>query len=502
MKIHIVQKGDTLWNLAKKYGVSFDELKKMNSQLSNPDMIMPGMKIKIPGTGSGKQGNIQIGSKKEMPIQGMQQQVKEKPIAQPQVQPQAQTVKEKPIQMPAPVQPKIQPVKEMPIYQQIQPAPAVQQPVIPEVDIHNYYMVNMANMNVKSPASVPEAVQPAQVVQQPQYIQPAPVTQEQPQYLFCEEPCMPMTPMMPGAGFCPPFYPVQAYCPPIAYPYMAVQPMHEGGMHMHESSDSSSHHHTGHYQHSPYMQAPVQQMYPGYGAPFMPGYVQGGQFVSPHGMGHHFESSSHMGMESSSTSMFVGTQKSQYGYGQMQQMQQTMNDQDDCGCDDETPAMQEQYGQMPSYTMNQQGYMMHSQSQAMQQVPQAYASPYGQQYVQQPMAYYPYQPMGQQAMSGGQQMMMQPSMADGQQMMMQQPMAGQQSMDQGTAYQHMYGQYQQMPQSSQGTSGQQSYSNADMRSSAPLQDGYGQADRAPSEHPEQSSAGAFDIPDSAEEGNE
>ena len=99
MKIHIVQKGDTLWNLAKKYGVSFDELKKMNSQLSNPDMIMPGMKIKIPGTGSGKQGNIQIGSKKEMPIQGMQQQVKEKPIAQPQVQPQAQTVKEKPMQM-------------------------------------------------------------------------------------------------------------------------------------------------------------------------------------------------------------------------------------------------------------------------------------------------------------------------------------------------------------------------------------------------------------------
>lgn len=102
-------------------------------------------------------------------------------------------------------------------------------------------------------------------------------------------------------------------------------------------------------------------------------------------------------------------------------------------------------------------------------------------------------------------MMMQPSMADGQQMMMQQPMAGQQSMDQGTAHQHMYGQYQQMPQSSQGTmnwSGQQSYSNADMRSSAPLQDGHGQADRAASEHQEQSSAGAFDIPDSAEEGNE
>ncbi|WP_067837349.1 SafA/ExsA family spore coat assembly protein [Amphibacillus sediminis] len=48
MKIHIVQKGDTLWNLAKKYNVDFQELKDLNSQLANPDLLMPGMKIKIP----------------------------------------------------------------------------------------------------------------------------------------------------------------------------------------------------------------------------------------------------------------------------------------------------------------------------------------------------------------------------------------------------------------------------------------------------------------------
>ncbi|MDW8781527.1 spore coat assembly protein ExsA, partial [Bacillus cereus] len=48
MKIHIVQKGDTLWKIAKKYGVDFDTLKKTNTQLSNPDLIMPGMKIKVP----------------------------------------------------------------------------------------------------------------------------------------------------------------------------------------------------------------------------------------------------------------------------------------------------------------------------------------------------------------------------------------------------------------------------------------------------------------------
>ncbi|QDI92815.1 SafA/ExsA family spore coat assembly protein [Salicibibacter halophilus] len=49
MKIHIVQKGDTLWNLAQKYDVDFEKVKGANTQLANPEMIMPGMKIKIPG---------------------------------------------------------------------------------------------------------------------------------------------------------------------------------------------------------------------------------------------------------------------------------------------------------------------------------------------------------------------------------------------------------------------------------------------------------------------
>ncbi|KIL53356.1 hypothetical protein KP77_03320 [Jeotgalibacillus alimentarius] len=48
MKIHVVQKGDTLWTIAKNYQVSFEELKAVNTQLADPDMIMPGMKIKIP----------------------------------------------------------------------------------------------------------------------------------------------------------------------------------------------------------------------------------------------------------------------------------------------------------------------------------------------------------------------------------------------------------------------------------------------------------------------
>ncbi|WP_281417506.1 SafA/ExsA family spore coat assembly protein [Lentibacillus saliphilus] len=50
LKIHVVQKGDTLWEIAEKYGVSYEELKQLNTQLSNPDMIMPGMKIKVPSS--------------------------------------------------------------------------------------------------------------------------------------------------------------------------------------------------------------------------------------------------------------------------------------------------------------------------------------------------------------------------------------------------------------------------------------------------------------------
>ncbi len=76
VKIHIVQKGDTLWKIAKKYGVNFEELKKLNSQLSNPDMIMPGMKIKVPTAGANikkeapmgaPNSTINMGVKKEMP---------------------------------------------------------------------------------------------------------------------------------------------------------------------------------------------------------------------------------------------------------------------------------------------------------------------------------------------------------------------------------------------------------------------------------------------------
>ncbi|WP_052675735.1 LysM peptidoglycan-binding domain-containing protein [Paenibacillus sp. IHBB 10380] len=48
MKIHMVKKGETLYELSKKYGVSLEELIEANPQLSNPNELSVGDKVKIP----------------------------------------------------------------------------------------------------------------------------------------------------------------------------------------------------------------------------------------------------------------------------------------------------------------------------------------------------------------------------------------------------------------------------------------------------------------------
>ncbi|WP_409301915.1 SafA/ExsA family spore coat assembly protein [Peribacillus sp. SCS-155] len=210
MKIHIVQKGDTLWKLSKKYGVSFEELKQLNSQLSNPDMIMPGMKIKIPGQSGGvkkEMGNPNPGTAtnvkeapimqaeyvqpaenvqpaqfgqpaaKEQPVQYGQpaakeqpamnmpkvkeqpfvmEQIKMKPKPAPKEQPIVkekpvvkEKVKEQPIVVEKPVVHEIIKEKIVPVPQ---PAP---KPIVTEVDINNYYITNMQNMAVQQPAKMP-----------------------------------------------------------------------------------------------------------------------------------------------------------------------------------------------------------------------------------------------------------------------------------------------------------------------------------------------------------
>ena len=39
---------DTLWKIARQYGIPFEELKRVNAHLANPDYIVPGMKIFLP----------------------------------------------------------------------------------------------------------------------------------------------------------------------------------------------------------------------------------------------------------------------------------------------------------------------------------------------------------------------------------------------------------------------------------------------------------------------
>jgi morphogenetic protein associated with SpoVID len=48
VKIHIVKKGETLFNIAQKYNVELDTLIAANPQIADPNVIDVGMKVKIP----------------------------------------------------------------------------------------------------------------------------------------------------------------------------------------------------------------------------------------------------------------------------------------------------------------------------------------------------------------------------------------------------------------------------------------------------------------------
>ncbi|WP_246586500.1 SafA/ExsA family spore coat assembly protein [Cytobacillus gottheilii] len=210
MKIHIVQKGDTLWKIAKKYGVNFEELKKMNTQLSNPDMIMPGMKIKVPASGGTIKKEapigpeIHMGSKKEMP-KAEHPFAKEKPITQP--------VAETPKEMP------VQPQKPAPLKQEKPKKPympKMPKPMMPDIDINNYYLMNLANIQTQQPAPHPQPKpmpQPKPVQQkpvaQPKPVQPKPVEQTKP-----IEQVKPVKPVMPMAAEQPIAAPTKPKLPP------------------------------------------------------------------------------------------------------------------------------------------------------------------------------------------------------------------------------------------------------------------------------------------------
>ena len=44
---HLVKQGDTFWSIARRYGLSLEELAAKNPQIRNPNLIRVGEKVKI-----------------------------------------------------------------------------------------------------------------------------------------------------------------------------------------------------------------------------------------------------------------------------------------------------------------------------------------------------------------------------------------------------------------------------------------------------------------------
>lgn len=230
MKIHIVQKGDTLWEIAKKYGVDFQELKAVNTQLSNPDMIMPGMKIKVPtGTvhvkkeaqigGAKKEAQINVAPKEEQ-IQHPFAEIAPQPFPVIDFEEEVPEVKEevKGVET-GPYIPQMPQMPQMIIMPQMPAAPP-QMPVMPqmpqyqplEIDINNFNLMEMGIPQIPTPPTnvlpgmmapeeeefEPEEDFEAQMPQMPQMQQMPQMPLQQPA-MFNN--CVPITPVMPGYGF-------------------------------------------------------------------------------------------------------------------------------------------------------------------------------------------------------------------------------------------------------------------------------------------------------------
>ncbi|MBU5593583.1 SafA/ExsA family spore coat assembly protein [Amphibacillus sp. MSJ-3] len=201
MKIHVVQKGDTLWNLSKKYNVDFQELKAVNSQLANPDLVMPGMKIKIPIEKKQvtKQGSSQAPAPKEKmmtPFKQMPQ--KAQPVIKEDDQKPKQQVQKK---MPFP---KLPPVSiQMPKLPNIH---ANQYNVDVDVDIDDYDTTLKNKVNYQHHQHHhPIQEQKKEEVKQPtEDVHTLPWSFPSPNYMWM--PCMPCSMV---------FYPQQPYYPTL-----------------------------------------------------------------------------------------------------------------------------------------------------------------------------------------------------------------------------------------------------------------------------------------------
>ncbi|MDN4494555.1 LysM peptidoglycan-binding domain-containing protein [Ureibacillus aquaedulcis] len=163
MQTHIVQKGETLWRIAKQYGIGLDELKRLNTHLANPDYIVPGMEIILPegGTANPKSSMTKGQQTAPMPSKEMMTAPKEK--------------------LTRPVE-KEQPVKEVPKKMETAPIPApIPQPMpvpmpmpmpAPQVDLMPQFQFDFApQMHFEHPKTLPAPAPMPMPQPQPIYIQ-------------------------------------------------------------------------------------------------------------------------------------------------------------------------------------------------------------------------------------------------------------------------------------------------------------------------------------------
>jgi len=173
LHVHVVQKGDTLWKISRQYGVSFDEVKRLNAHLANPDYIVPGMKIFVPEKSAkmkeikdhpyangrsvkNKEGYVTQPVPKSMP----------KPVPQPVPQPIPQPMPHPtmhPIHIHMPQQKQPQPIMQMPpqVFQQpINQHLTMTQMVPPYMGVP-YGWVPVPDMDVHHPQVLPIPPQPA-----------------------------------------------------------------------------------------------------------------------------------------------------------------------------------------------------------------------------------------------------------------------------------------------------------------------------------------------------
>ncbi|QIW80860.1 spore coat assembly protein SafA [Bacillus tequilensis] len=321
MKIHIVQKGDSLLKIAEKYGVDIEEVKKLNTQLSNPDLIMPGMKIKVPSEGvpvrkepkAGKSpaaGNV----KHEHPF------AKEKPKSVVDVE-------------------DIKPKEKMSV-PYVPPMPNLQENVYPEADVNDYYdmkqlfqpwsppkpeepkkhhdgnmdhmyhmqdqfpqqeaMSNMENANYPNMPNMPKAPEVGGIEEENVHhtVPNMPVVQPYFHYPAHFMPCpIPVSPILPGSGLCCPYYPVHAYPmhQPFGYQPSFVSPEYGPG-----EFENQHHGHYGSY-------GAPQYASPAYGSPY--GHMPYGSYYG--------------------TPQVMGANQPAVSPGFM-----PYKDHDDCGCDD------------------------------------------------------------------------------------------------------------------------------------------------------------------------